>query len=478
MMNKKMKRLGMPATIAVCLSLVFTLAEAGLVQDFDFERLNKQVREVSIIVDLTVEVSFGAHNTEHELQYLGTVVTPAGLVLFNGSELADETGMGGFSVKTEPISIELRALDGERFEGEFVGVDRYTKLGFIQILTDDEERRFESIEFKKDASFNVGQWVALYMLLPDFIDPPLAADVGMVSTLVRSPEFFPLTVGFSSLQLTSVLYNEAHEPVGVLGALMNPNDNGGAFSEAMGEYGIPLLGVITAKKIEKLIEDPPTRGKTDRAWLGIRLQALTEDMAEFWDLDIDGGIIVNEIIRNSPAEQAGLEVGDIVWQVNGESIEVNREENLGVFQRNIAQRPPGESVELSVMRPQDGKLKSMNVIVNLTKAPMAATDSPEYEDKDLEFTVRNLVFNDYMLLNEDPESLSGVMVSKLEQGGLAEVGGLNFGDIIQRVGAAPVTSVEEFESAMEQIKQEKPEEMVFFVRRGNKTLFVNVKTDW
>ncbi len=477
MMNKNMRRLRLTTMVAICFSLVFTLAEAGLVQDFDFDNLSRDVRKVSVIIDLTVEVSFGAHNTEHKLQYLGTVVTEDGLVLFNGSELANEEGMGGFSVKTKPTSIRLKTLDGETLDGEFVGVDRYTKLGFIRILV-DEGRRFDAVEFKKNASFAVGQWVALYMLLPDFIDPPLAADVGMISTVVRSPEFFPLTVGFSSLQLTSVLYDESHRPVGVLGALMNPNEDGNAFSEALGEYGIPLLGVITAEKLQKLIDDPPTRGKVDRAWLGIRLQALTEDMAEFWGLDIDGGIIVNEIIKNSPAEQAGLKVGDIVWQINGEPIEVSREENVGVFQRNIAQRPPGEAVDLSVMRPEDGDLKSVKVVVNLTRAPMAATDSPEYENTALEFTVRDLVFNDYMLLNEDAESLSGVLVSELVRGGLADVGGLNFGDIIQRVGATPVSSVEEFEVIMEHIETQRPREVVFFVRRGNKTLFVNVKTDW
>lgn len=477
MMTSSMERLRIPTMIAICLSLVFTLAEAGLVQDFDFEKLNKNAREVSVIIDMTVEVSFGAHKAEHELQYLGTVVTPDGLVLFNGNELADEAAMGGFSVRTEPTSVQLKTLDGETLKGQFVGVDRYTRLGFIRILS-EEDREFEAIEFKKDASFAVGQWVALIMLLPDFIDPPLAADVGMISTIVRSPEFFPLTVGFSSLQLTSVLYDESLQAVGVLGALMNPDENGDAFSEALGEYGIPLLGIVTSEKLQKLIENPPTRGEVDRAWLGIRLQALTEDMAEFWDLDIDGGIIVNEIIKNSPAEEAGLKVGDIVWQINGESLEVNREENLGVFQRNIAQRPPGEAVELSVMRPEEGELKSMKLIVNLTKAPMAATDSPEYENEVLEFTARNLVFNDYMLLNEDPEDLSGVLVSELVQGGLADIGGLNFGDIIQRVGATPVSSVTELEAIMDNIEQNRPSEVVFFVRRGSKTLFVNVKTDW
>jgi S1-C subfamily serine protease len=66
----------------------------------------------------------------------------------------------------------------------------------------------------------------------------------------------------------------------------------------------------------------------------------------------------------------------------------------------------------------------------------------------------------------------------LKQGGLAAVGGLQIGDVIQRIGSTDITSVDDVKTAVEQIEQEKPAEVIFFVWRDNKTLFVNVKTDW
>ena len=62
--------------------------------------------------------------------------------------------------------------------------------------------------------FEIGSWLAAYVILPEFIDPPLAADIGMISNLVEAPEQFALTVGFNSLEFASVLYDTDLNPVG------------------------------------------------------------------------------------------------------------------------------------------------------------------------------------------------------------------------------------------------------------------------
>lgn len=464
----------------LALAIVFASA-ATQAQDFDFDKLNDRVRDVSVIIDIKFEVSFGIHSTEQQDRYLGTVVSEDGLVIFNGSALESESSvatLSGFTMKTTPTRIEVSTLDGTTYTGEYLGVDRYTKLGFIQI-TDLGDDKLKSISFVKDVEFTVGDWVALYMLLPEYIEPPLAADVGMVSTLVEQPEPFALTVGFNSLQLTSVLFNEDLEAVGVLGGLFDPGTGGDrGMMESFGSFAMPLLGVISAERLEKIIADPPKKGETDRGWLGITLQALTTDMAEFWELDVPGGIIVNEVVRNSPAEEAGLEVGDIIVAVNGQPVRVDRDENLTMFQRQIAEMGAGTSVEFTIVRRDGDELDTRQVLATLDKAPLAATDAPEFEVESLEFTVRDLVFGDYMRFNKDPESLSGVIVSEIKQGGLADIGGLRFGDVIQRIGSTGVSNLEEAQAAIEQVEQEEPSEVIFFVWRNNKTLFVNVKTDW
>jgi len=468
------------AVLALTVAIAIPGTSPLRAQSFDFQQLRQRANEFSVVVDLELQISFGAHSTEQQGKYLGTIVTGDGLVIFDGSDLLSDNALSaysGFDVKTNPLNIEMVTMDGRHFSAEYVGVDRYSRLAFARIIT-EEPTEFPAVVFTDQQHFKVGDWLALFMLLPDFIQPSLAADIGMLSVMVESPEPFPLTIGFSPLQLTSVLFSEAGEPVGILGTLLNPSDANGGGAEAFASYGMPLLGVITAERLQKLIDDPPTRGEVERGWLGIKLQALTGDMAEYWGLDVAGGIIINEIIKNSPAETAGLRVGDVIYEVNGKSVSVDREENLPVFQREIAEMLPGESVELAALRPGESSPNTIKVIVTLARAPIDAADSPEYKNEALEFTVRDLVFSDYMFFQRDQENFSGVFVSGLEQGGLAEVGGLRYGDVIQRIGVDQVSTVEEAESIMMQLEDEAPSEVIFFVWRNSKTMFVNVKTDW
>jgi serine protease Do len=482
-MNKAAVKINgkIPVWVIWLLVLLVGMAASSQAQQFNFDRLNKRVREYTVIVDMQLEVSFGIHSSEQQERYLGTVVTDDGLVMFNGSDLSGVgfmPGMPGISIIASPTSVEVQTLDGDTYEGEYLGVDRFTEIGFLRII-DAPPSVLRPIEFKDRSEFRVGEWLALYMLLPEFIDPPLAADVGMVSSNVQTPEDFTLTVGFHPLQRASVLFDEDLEPVGVLGTLVDASAaDAGELMEALGQYGVPLLGVITADRLERVIADPPSRGGGERGWLGIRLQALTSDIAEYWSLDAAGGIIVNETMKNSPAIKAGLQVGDVIIMVDGLPVEVDRDENLSIFQRWIAELGPGAEVEFTVLRPTVGAADTLTLAATLEKAPIGPTDAPEYENEYLEFKVRDLVFDDYLYMNQDPETFHGVFVSELGQGGLADIGGLQFGDIIQRIGETDINSVDDAEAAMKTVEQSKPREVILFVWRNNQTMFVNLKTDW
>ncbi len=469
------------AAVGMMLMVLAGLSVTASPQDFDFNRLASKVRSFTVIVDLQVEISFGIHTSEQSDRFLGTIVSEDGLIIFDGSALSDNAGfasVSGFTVKTKPIHVEVATLDGDTYTAEYIGVERFSRVGFVQVTS--KGAAFNPVRFKQSPDVNVGDWLALYMLLPEFISPSLAADVGMVSALIESPDDFPLTVGFNSLQMTSVLFDENLEPVGVLGTLMDPNSastDAGGLLESFGQFGIPLLGVIGADRLERMIDEPPRQGEIDRGWLGITLQALTKDMAEFWGLDLPGGIVVNNVVKGSPAEQAGLEVGDIIAAVNEQPITIDKEENIPAFQRLVAQMGPGASVDMLVIRRHDETDDTLMLRADLGEAPIAAADAEEYESDLLELTVRNMVFADYMINNLDVDRFDGVVVSNLKMGGPAQVGGLRIGDIIQRIDDTEIESIQEAGEALAAIEAEQPSEVIFFVWRQNKTLFVNVKID-
>ena len=469
---------GMTA-LALAAILITTVPVSSAAQNFDFARLESSVNRYTVVLQMQIEFSFGMQTNEHEQHLLGTIVSEDGLVIFDGSILNEESPfepMPSFSVKTTPVRITAVTMDEKEYEAEFVGVDRFTGLGFARIKDADE--KFQPVRFTNKKAFSVGDWLALYTLLPEFVTPRLSADIAMVSALLETPEKFTLTVGFNAMEMGSVLFDESGKAVGVLGALIDPAAGQGGMMDVLGELDFPLLGVVTADKLEALIADPPQKGKIDRAWLGITLQALTPDIAEFLGIDVPGGIIVNEVVRESPADRAGLEVGDVVYAVNSQPVEIDREEKLSVFQRRISDMGAGSSVELSVLRPGEGVVDSLVLLTQLDAAPLAASDADEAESESLEFKVRELVFSDYVHFNVEPDELAGVLVTELKQGGLAYVGGLHLGDVIQRVGGSPISSIDDFRLAMDGIEAEKPREVILFVWRFNKTMFVNVKTDW
>ncbi len=462
------------------LGLVASPGAAGAITtDFDFEKLKKQVEQYTLIMEMKLELSFGMQTTEQEVRLLATIVSKDGLVLFDGSslDLSDPfSSFSSFSIKSTPTRIEFKTLDGSRtYQGEYIGNDRYTKIGFARIV-DSGQTEFPFVSFSKSARLTVGSWVALYFLLPEFVTPRISADIGMVSALIEIPESFPMIVGFGPHELTSVLFDQSLTPLGVLGTLPDPAGASEGGMDSFGGDDFPIMGLIGAEKIAALVADPPVKGKIERGWLGITLQALTKDIREFFAVEADGGIIVNEVLAGSPAHSAGLKVGDILIDVNGQAIEVDTEEKLPVFQRRISEMGPGTPVEFTVVRPGDDGVDTVTLTAVLSNAPIAATDADEYENKKLEFKVRDLVFTDYMMFNVEPESLTGVVVSELEPGGLANIGGLRLGDVIQRVGGADVMSVDDARGALEDKLKDNPAEIVFFVWRDNKTMFVNVKT--
>lgn len=470
-------------SILLGLIVIAFSGQSALAQSFNFEQIEQVARDFTVVLKLKIQIEFGMQSSEQEQRLLGTIVTQDGMILFDGSFLANEhalSSMAGMTIKTTPKRIDVQTLDGKKYQAEYIGVDRFTKLGFARI-TDAKGTKFAPVQFAQAPSFKVGHWVALYMLMPEFVTPQIAADVGMVSTNINQPESFTLTVGFNDGELASVLYNEEAVPVGVLGALMDPtsaNTDVSGMIESFNEFEMPLLGVITGERIAKLIADPPKRGEPDRSWLGITLQALTKDIAEFLNVSDAGGIIINDVVKDSPAEKAKLRVGDIIYAINGQRVEIDLDEKVPLFQRRISEMPPGTQIEFTVLRSKDDRIDTVQVLAELQDAPVTAFNAPSYKNEALEYTVRKLVFGDYVRHNLEVGSLNGVVVSELREGGLAEIGGLQTGDIIQRIGDAPVVSIEDAQSAMKKIEAEKPREIIFFIWRDNKTMFVNVKTDW
>ena len=115
--------------------------------------------------------------------------------------------------------------------------------------------------------------------------------------------------------------------------------------------------------------------------------------------------------------------------------------------------------------------------VMLGKAPMTVATAEEYEDESFGVTVRPLTYDLVQGLNLDPNT-RGVVVSKTERGGWAQVAGIESGDIVQKVDGAETGDVAAFRTSLDQARTEKRREVSFLLQRDFKTRFVRLKTDW
>jgi len=154
-------------------------------------------------------------------------------------------------------------------------------------------------------------------------------------------------------------------------------------------------------------------------------------------------------------------------------VPVTQEEHVATFIADIGSRPVGDMLSLEVVR--DGK--RLDTAVELAAAPKTRLDAATYGNDAFDFTVRELVFQDFRAFDL-PAEFRGVLVSKVEPGGWAGVGGLEGGDIIQRIDDRNIEAPDNVRQVLEDASAQRKRKLVFFVRRTGRTQFITVTTNW
>lgn len=206
-----------------------------------------------------------------------------------------------------------------------------------------------------------------------------------------------------------------------------------------------------------------------RPWVPVAVQVLVPALAERLGLKGRTGVRVTRVLE----ESAPLEVGDVILAIDGEPVRASAPADEEVFATAIRRYRLGTSVSLTVYR--NGA--EVAVPVALAPSPQLARDMERYEDADLGFRVRDLAASDA----DDPrlqDVSTGVVVESVSDGGWAALARLRAGDIIQRVDDRPVTAVADFSASLQSAKARRPRSIVLQVRRGVRTLFVELKPEW
>jgi serine protease Do len=230
--------------------------------------------------------------------------------------------------------------------------------------------------------------------------------------------------------------------------------------------------VITA--LDTSDKPDPKRGRElAKAWIGVRTQVLTTDVARALGLKKVRGFRITEIFRGTEAEKAGLKVGDIVTAIDGEKLRASRLQDGQMWRRKVETLVIETEAELKVRRGEE----KMTICVMLQETPTSSIHADTHKDEDLEFGVRAITFMDQISRRWDPNT-KGVVVTSAATGGWANLAGLVGGDVIQRIQGKDVPDIDTFKKVLEEIKSAHPDTIRLFVRRGFQTAFVFIEPDW
>ena len=230
--------------------------------------------------------------------------------------------------------------------------------------------------------------------------------------------------------------------------------------------------LLTVVKVGlKDIEDPGLEAQ--KAWLPVAAQAITRDMAEQLGSPGLSGVRLTQVYTNSAAEKAGLKVGDLILELDGETIAASQPGDEEILNTMVRQYKIGNTATLTVMRGAE----KLSLPVELVHSPKLEREMKKYRDEDFEFTARDMTFFD-KVHEEWPEGQPGALVTEVKEGGWAAIGRLGTGDIITAVDGEVVTDVGSLKEKMKRVVAKKPKTIVLRVERGIHTVFLELEPNW
>lgn len=376
---------------------------------------------------------------EYLKQGLGTglIVSETGNILTNHHVIKD----------ADKIQVKVDGRD-ETYEARVIGTDPKTDLAVIQIEADN----LKPAQLGDSGTLKVGEWVVA-----------AGNPFGLSYTI---------TAGIVSAKGRAHVSNVEYEDFIQTDAAINPGNSGGPlinldgevvgintaiFSRSGGYMGIgfAIPSNMASSVMTSLIE----KGKVVRGWLGVAIQNLSQGLAQSFDYDSTDGVLIGQIMTNSPAEKAGLQEGDIIMEYGGKKVEDVQE-----LRYEVADTEPGTRVRLRIFR--DGDARDISVKIGELKTETQAADSQI--NPSLGIQVRTMTERLARRLGVD--QTNGVIVSAIEPLGLAARQGISVGDIILKVGNETISDRSHF---WELIKQRDLEEGVrLVVQRQGQRVFI------
>ena len=340
----------------------------------------------------------------------GFVIDPEGIIITNNHviEEADE--------------IVVNFSDGSKYDATVIGRDPKTDIAVLKIKAD---KALPFVPMGNSSSARVGDWV-IAIGNPFGLGGSLSA--GVISAINRDinagpyDSFIQTDAAINRGNSGGPLFNLDGEVIGVNSAIISPSG---------GSVGIGFS--IPADLASSVIAQLRKFGETRRGWLGVRIQAVTDDLAESLGLGKPRGALVTEVSEDGPAKKGGIRVRDVIVRFNGTDVPQMRD-----LPRIVADTEINKKVKVEVIR--SGKSKTLTIVTGRLEEPLAQkidAEPEEQENKSDNLRVQGLTLADIDdALRErfqlDPKVKGAVLLKVASDSNAAEKG-LRPGDVISEV---------------------------------------------
>jgi Do/DeqQ family serine protease len=356
----------------------------------------------------------------------GVIISPDGYIVTNNHVV------GGAD------KVEVRLSDARVFPATIVGADPKSDVAIIKI----NRTGLPAIRIGDSAKLRIGDFV-LAVGNPFGLEQTVT--MGIISALGRSglgitdyENFIQTDAAINPGNSGGALVNMKGELIGINTAIL---------SRTGGNVGIGFaIPVNLAMGIKKSID---RYGKVVRGWFGVTVQEVTPELAQSLGLASARGALVNEVIKGSPAEKAGVKQGDVIVAIDGQPVS-----NTASMRFQISEVVPGATMKVKVVR--DGRERVIPVVVgDLSKAQIPEHMVLIQDDRFLAgATVADLTPASRETL-EIPANIKGVAVIEVADNSAASRTGLKTGDIIVSINNAPTRTLQELKKVLDGLKSRK-----------------------
>jgi len=338
--------------------------------------------------------------------------------------------------------------DEKEFEAQIVGRDKNTDLALIKIKAD---HNLPVLRFGDSDILKVGQWVVA-----------IGNPFGLEQTV---------TAGIVSAK-GRVIGSGPYDDFIQTDASINPGNSGGPLLNMKGEViGINTAIIASGQGIgfaipvnlaKNVISQLKSTGEVTRGWLGVGIQDISEEVAEYYGIKEKKGVLVTEVFPGDPADLAGIKPKDIILSVNGKAVDTARQ-----LTSMIANISVGDTIQIKINR--NGKTRMFDVkIAKREETKISKRSSIEKEQGQLGIQVSEITPETARRFNLKDDK--GVMVAGVSPESKAADAGLQMHDVIREINHKNITSVSDFNKAIDEIPEGGT--INLFIRRLNRGFLV------